>query len=48
MLDLLIVAPSAANLYQELKNNFSAKETNLWAGMLANAVRKDLTFNMLF
>lgn len=40
MLDLLIISPSSAGLYQELKNNFSAKETNLWAGLLANAVRK--------
>lgn len=41
MLDILIVAPSSAGLYQELKKDFSAKETNLWAGLLANAVRKD-------
>lgn len=41
MLDLLIVAPSSAGLYQELKNDFSAKEPNIWAGMLANAVRND-------
>ena len=32
-LDVLIVAPSAANLYQDLKNDFSAKETNIWAGI---------------
>lgn len=38
-LDLLIVAPSAAGLYQELKKDFSAKETNIWAGLLANSVR---------
>ena len=40
-LDLLIVAPSAAGLYQELKKDFSAKETNIWAGLLANAVRRE-------
>ena len=40
-LDLLIVAPSAAGLYQELKKDFSAKETNIWAGLLANAVRNE-------
>ena len=38
-LDILIVAPSAAGLYQDLKADFSAKETNIWAGLLANAVR---------
>ena len=38
-LDVLIVAPNAANLYQELKHDFAAKETNIWAGLLANAVR---------
>jgi anaerobic magnesium-protoporphyrin IX monomethyl ester cyclase len=37
--DLLIIAPSCADLYQDLKNDFSAKETNIWAGLLANAVR---------
>lgn len=41
MLDLLIIAPSSAGLYQELKKDFSAKETNIWAGLLANAVRKE-------
>ena len=41
MIDLLIVAPSARTLYQELQTDFSAKETNIWAGLLANAVRKD-------
>lgn len=40
-LDLLIIAPSSAGLYQDLKNDFSAKETNIWAGLLANAVRKE-------
>jgi anaerobic magnesium-protoporphyrin IX monomethyl ester cyclase len=39
--DLLIIAPSAAGLYQELKKDFSAKETNIWAGLLANSVRGD-------
>ena len=34
-LDILIVAPSAAGLYQDLKADFSAKETNIWAGLLA-------------
>ena len=38
-LDVLIVAPSAAQLYQELNKQFSAKEPNIWAGLLANAVR---------
>lgn len=41
MTDLLIIAPSAAGLYQELKKDFSAKETNIWAGLLANSVRGD-------
>ena len=39
--DLLIIAPSSSELYQELKNDFSAKETNIWAGLLANSVRKE-------
>jgi anaerobic magnesium-protoporphyrin IX monomethyl ester cyclase len=39
MLDLLIISPSSAGLYQDLKKDFSAKETNIWAGLLANAVR---------
>ena len=38
-LDVLIIAPNAANLYQELKHDFAAKETNIWAGLLANAAR---------
>tara|TARA_B100001939_G_scaffold343615_1_gene356610 strand:- start:327 stop:1820 length:1494 start_codon:yes stop_codon:yes gene_type:complete len=41
MIDLMIVAPSSASLYQELKKDFSARETNIWAGLLANAVRRD-------
>ena len=41
MIDLLIIAPSSAGLYQELKKDFSAKETNIWAGLLANSVRGD-------
>jgi radical SAM superfamily enzyme YgiQ (UPF0313 family) len=41
MLDLLIICPSAASLYQDLKNDFSAKETNIWAGLLANSIRND-------
>ena len=41
MIDLLIITPSAAGLYQELKKDFSAKETNIWAGLLANSVRVD-------
>jgi radical SAM superfamily enzyme YgiQ (UPF0313 family) len=40
MLDLLIISPSSAGLYQDLKNDFSAKETNIWAGLLANSVRQ--------
>lgn len=39
MLDLLIVAPSSAGLYQDLKVDFSAKEPNIWAGLLANSIR---------
>ena len=38
-LDLLIIAPSARKLYQKLADDFSAKEPNIWAGLLANAVR---------
>ena len=38
-LDILIIAPSAADLYQDLKDDFSAKETNIWAGLLANSCR---------
>lgn len=40
-IDLVIVAPSAAKLYQALNNNYTAIETNIWAGLLANAVRKE-------
>ena len=40
-LDLLIVAPSAAKLYQALNNDYTAIETNIWAGLLANAVRHE-------
>ena len=40
MLDVLIIAPSASReLYQKLSEDFSAKEPNIWAGLLANAVR---------
>lgn len=38
-LDLLVVAPSAKDLYQELATDFSAKEPNIWAGLLANSAR---------
>ena len=41
MLDILVISPSSAGLYQALQKDFSAKETNIWAGLLANAVRKD-------
>ena len=41
MIDILIITPSSASLYQNLQQEFSAKETNIWAGLLANAVRKD-------
>ena len=41
MLDILVISPSSAGLYQDLQKDFSAKETNIWAGLLANAVRKD-------
>lgn len=36
---LLIINPSSASLYQDLSKDFSAKEPNIWAGLLANAVR---------
>lgn len=39
MCNLLIIAPSSKKLYQGLSTNFSAIETNIWAGLLANAVR---------
>ncbi len=39
MLDLLIISPSSASLYQALQTDFSAKEPNIWAGLLANSVR---------
>lgn len=38
-LDLLVVAPSAHALYQDLASEFSAKEPNIWAGLLANSAR---------
>jgi radical SAM superfamily enzyme YgiQ (UPF0313 family) len=41
MTDILIISPSSASLYQDLKKDFSAKEPNIWAGLLANAIRKD-------
>jgi radical SAM superfamily enzyme YgiQ (UPF0313 family) len=41
VLDILVISPSSAGLYQDLQKDFSAKETNIWAGLLANAVRKD-------
>lgn len=37
---LLIVAPSSKNLYQELASKYSAIETNIWAGLLAQSVRR--------
>ena len=40
-MDILIVAPSSSSIYQELKHDFSAIEPNLWAGLLANSVRKN-------
>lgn len=39
--NLLIISPSSKNLYQKLQDNFSARETNIWAGLLANSVRKN-------
>ena len=40
-MDVLIIAPSASRqLYQKLSEDFSAKEPNIWAGLLANAVRR--------
>jgi len=41
VLDILVISPSSAGLYQDLQKDFSAKETNIWAGLLSNAVRKD-------
>jgi len=38
--NLLIISPSSKKLYQKLQEDFSAKETNIWAGLLANSVRK--------
>lgn len=38
---LLIIAPSASKLYQKLANVYSAKEPNIWAGLLANSVRNE-------
>lgn len=39
MVDLLIIAPSSSSLYQDLKLDFSAREPNIWAGLLANSIR---------
>jgi radical SAM superfamily enzyme YgiQ (UPF0313 family) len=39
MSKLLIIAPSSRGIYQNLAEDFSAREPNLWAGLLANAVR---------
>lgn len=36
---LLIVSPSSRGIYQDLAEDFSAREPNLWAGLLAGAVR---------
>jgi radical SAM superfamily enzyme YgiQ (UPF0313 family) len=36
---LLIVAPSSRSIYQDLAKDLSAREPNLWAGLLANAAR---------
>jgi anaerobic magnesium-protoporphyrin IX monomethyl ester cyclase len=38
-MDVLIISPSSSRLYQDLGHNFSAIEPNIWAGLLANAVR---------
>ena len=38
-LDLLVIAPSSARLYQNLQARFSAIEPNIWAGMLAASAR---------
>ncbi len=38
-LDLLVIAPSSKDIYQELSHEFSSIEPNIWAGLLANAVR---------
>ena len=41
MVDVLIVSPSSSSIYQSLKNDFSAIEPNIWAGLLANSVRSN-------
>jgi anaerobic magnesium-protoporphyrin IX monomethyl ester cyclase len=38
---LLIVSPNSSNLYQDLSDKHSAIEPNIWAGLLANSVRKN-------
>tara|TARA_A100001201_G_C4081967_1_gene199256 strand:- start:124 stop:1620 length:1497 start_codon:yes stop_codon:yes gene_type:complete len=40
-LDLLVIAPSAAKLYQALNVEHTAIETNIWVGLLANSVRNE-------
>ena len=37
----MIISPNSHKLYQGLNVDYSAKETNIWAGLLANAIRKD-------
>ncbi len=41
MVDLLIISPSAKGLYGPLSKNYSAKEPNIWAAMLAESVRRN-------
>jgi anaerobic magnesium-protoporphyrin IX monomethyl ester cyclase len=44
---LLIIAPSSKDIYQDLAADHSAVETNIWAGLLANAVRHDCEVRIL-
>lgn len=37
---LLIIAPDSSDIYQSLSDKFSAREPNIWAGLLANSVRQ--------
>jgi len=39
MIDVLIISPSAKKLYGPLSQNYSAREPNIWAAMLAQSVR---------
>ena len=44
MLDILFVHPNASKaIYQDLSKNHSAIEPPIWAAMLANTVRNNVT-----